>query len=73
MALYLHCAVCSRKQANGLLSGAAWGKAPVPPGAVVDHPAVRDGHVRACPDCVGRHREWHIVALTAVGVSVAAL
>ena len=69
--LYLHCAICGRKQANGLISGAAWGKAPLPPGAAVEHPAVRDSTVRACPTCVGKDVGWASNALAAVGVAAA--
>jgi hypothetical protein len=73
MALYLHCACCSRKQAHGLISGHAWGKVQLPDGVNVDHPAVMDGHVRACPGCVNKHHEWHLVALAALGITAIAL
>jgi hypothetical protein len=69
--LYLTCAICRRKQAEGLLSGATWGKALLPPDSVIAHPAVRHGHVRACPACVGRHRNWELAAFTAIGIVVA--
>ena len=39
--LYLVCAICDRRQADGLLSGAAWGRAELPPGATIQHPAVK--------------------------------
>ena len=40
--LYLVCAVCSRRQADGLISGAAWGRAELPPGAEErDHDGIR--------------------------------
>jgi hypothetical protein len=67
--LYLHCAICGRKQAGGLLSSGAWGAAPLPPGAAVEHPSVRDSTVRACPTCIGKDSAWAINALTAVGVN----
>lgn len=67
--LYLHCAICGRKQATGLLSAGAWGQAPLPTGVWLEHPAVRDGSVRACPTCVGRERDWASTALAALGVA----
>jgi hypothetical protein len=39
--LYLNCGLCGRKQADGLLSRAAWAHVEVNPGTVV----------RACPTC----------------------
>ncbi len=67
--LYLHCVLCSRKQAEGLLSGAAWETLALPPGVAVEHPAVHGSTVRACPVCVARHRNWHGAALAALGVA----
>lgn len=64
--LYLQCAICGRKQASGLLSSGAWGRAPLPNGTVFDHPAVREQSVRACPTCVGREQDWTAAALAAV-------
>ncbi len=69
MALYLHCAICSRKQAEGLLSGAAWGRVELPPGSTVDHPAVRGSSARACPTCVGQYPDWQDRALTSLGLT----
>ena len=68
MALYLHCVLCSRKQADGLLSGAAWGKAPLPPGSNVDHPSVRDATVCTCPGCCATHPDWQKRAMAALGL-----
>ncbi|MBA3432940.1 MAG: hypothetical protein H0U08_02480 [Actinobacteria bacterium] len=65
--LYLHCAICGRKQADGLLSGAAWGSTTLPTGAKTEHPAVRGSVVRACPTCVGRDEDWPTTARAAVG------
>jgi hypothetical protein len=65
--LYLHCAICGRKQAGGLLSSAAWGAAPLPSGSTVDHPSVRGSAVRACPTCVSQDSNWATSALVAVG------
>jgi hypothetical protein len=67
--LYLHCVICSRKQADGLLSGAAWGKLEVP--RTVDHPAVHGSLARACPTCMGRHGNWQQIALTSLGIATA--
>jgi hypothetical protein len=47
MALYLHCAICNRKQANGLISGTAWGRVEPP------EPALR-----VCPSCMNAHPNW---------------
>jgi len=67
--LYLHCVLCSRKQADGLLSGAAWGTLALPPGVALEHPAVHGSTVRACPGCVAHHRNWHAPALATLGVA----
>ncbi|MBA2460595.1 MAG: hypothetical protein H0V45_02295 [Actinobacteria bacterium] len=67
--LYLHCVLCSRKQADGLLSGAAWETLALPQGVTVEHPAVHSSTVRACPTCVAHHRNWHGAALAALGVA----
>jgi len=66
--LYLHCAICGRKQAGGLLSASAWRQTPLPAGAAVDHPAVSDSLVRACPGCVARDADWPTTALLGVGL-----
>jgi len=68
VALYLHCAICSRKQADGLLSGAAWGRLEVPPDAQVEHPALRGSTLRACPTCIGSNPDWQSRMLAALGV-----
>lgn len=67
--LYLHCAICSRKQAEGLLSGAAWGRVEVPAQASVDHPALSGTTLRACPTCIGRHPDWQSRLLAALGLA----
>jgi hypothetical protein len=46
--LNLHCELCGRRQANGLLSGAAWGKVDVAPGTIL----------RACPSCRNMYPDW---------------
>jgi hypothetical protein len=66
--LYLHCVICSRKQANGLLSGAAWGRIELPPGSHVDHPSVRDSFARACPTCIGQYADWQYRGLNSLGL-----
>jgi hypothetical protein len=46
--LFLHCALCGRKQADGLLSRAAWG-----------HLELDDGRaLRACVGCKGSNTDW---------------
>jgi hypothetical protein len=67
--LYLHCALCSRKQADGLVSGAAWAKFEVPQDAEIEHPAYRGTTLRACPTCIQRHPDWRERLLTALGLS----
>jgi hypothetical protein len=50
MTLLLHCTLCGRKQADGLLSRNAWG-----------HLSLEDGHVlRACSSCRGQYSDWEI-------------
>lgn len=46
--LMLHCGLCGRKQAEGLLSRGAWG-----------HLDLGEGRtVRACPPCKSQYRDW---------------
>ena len=46
--LYLHCELCGRKQADGILSRGFWG-----------HLDVAKGHtLRACGDCKSSHANW---------------
>jgi hypothetical protein len=66
--LYLRCVLCSRQQAEGLLSGAAWGRLELPAGAIVHHPGVRDSTARACPSCAG-DPTWEQRVLTALGLA----
>jgi hypothetical protein len=65
--LYLRCVICSRQQAEGLLSGAAWGRLELPADAVVRHPAVKDATARACPACVSAHPNWQERVLATLG------
>jgi hypothetical protein len=67
--LYLRCVLCSRQQAQGLISGAAWGRLELPAGAVVHHPGVRDSTALACPACVGGNPDWQERALTTLGLA----
>ena len=69
MALYLHCAICSRKQADGLLSGAAWGRVELPPGTEIEHPALRGSMFRVCPVCMERHPDWEASLLESFGLT----
>ena len=66
--LYLRCAICGRQQADGLLSGAAWGRLELPPGTEVEHPGLRGAAFRACPTCIQRHPEWQSELLVSLGV-----
>ena len=66
--LYLVCAICDRRQADGLLSGAAWGRVELPLGATVEHPAVKGSTVLSCPACVNGNAGWQESALVAIGV-----
>jgi hypothetical protein len=53
--LYLHCALCGRKQAAGLLSRGHWG-----------HLEVQTGPIRACPTCKERYSDWETRLLATV-------
>ena len=66
--LYLVCVICSRRQAEGLISGAAWGRMELPPGTEVEHPAVRGSHACACPNCVSDYTDWQERARTSLGL-----
>jgi hypothetical protein len=66
--LYLHCAICDRKQADGLISGAAWGRFEVDPSVAGDHPAFKGTALRVCPTCVGRHPDWRDRIASALGL-----
>ena len=66
--LYLVCAICDRRQADGLISGAAWGRIELPSGSAVDHPAVKGSTLLACPNCVGQHSDWQDRAQASVGL-----
>jgi len=66
--LYLHCAICDRKQAEGMLSGAAWGRYEVDPALVRDHPSLNGTALRVCPTCIGRHPDWQAQLRTAFGL-----
>jgi hypothetical protein len=66
--LYLVCAICSRRQAEGLISSAAWGRMELPPEAEVEHPALRGSHFRCCPACLERHPDWEEHLLASLGL-----
>jgi len=58
--LYLHCGLCGRKQADGLLSRGHWGH--------VDTGSSEA--LRACPTCKQEHVDWETQLKSAVGGSV---
>ncbi len=66
--LYLRCAICSRQQAEGLISGAGWGRLELPHGADVEHPALNGSTMRACPTCIGQHPDWQNRLLTSLEI-----
>ena len=72
MPLYLHCVICSRKQADGLISGAAWGRLELPAGVQVDHPGLNGSTLRACPSCMSENPDWQSSVLRSLGYSSAA-
>ena len=67
--LYLVCAICDRRQADGLLSGAAWGRTELPPGSTIEHPAVKGTTLLTCPTCVAGDSAWADSAFAAVGLN----
>jgi hypothetical protein len=67
--LYLVCAICDRRQADGLISGAAWARMELPPGTAIEHPAVKGTTLLTCPSCVASDPAWARNALSAVGVN----
>jgi hypothetical protein len=67
--LYLRCAICSRQQAGGLISSAAWGRLELPPGTEIEHPALKGSALRVCPACVSRHPGWQDELLASLGLS----
>jgi len=66
--LYLRCALCDRQQADGLISGNAWGRLELPAGVEVDHPALRGATLRACPTCMQRHPDWREQLYVSLGL-----
>lgn len=46
--LFLHCGLCGRKQADGLLSRGHWGQLDLGNGSPL----------RACPTCKGTYADW---------------
>ena len=67
--LYLRCVICSRQQADGLISGASWGRLELPPEVELDHPALKGSTLRACPSCIGGDPEWQNRVLASLGIS----
>jgi hypothetical protein len=68
--LYLRCVICDRQQADGLISGAAWGRLDLPVGTEIEHPALKGSAFRACPDCVQRHPDWQRELMVSLGLIV---
>jgi len=66
--LYLLCVICSRQQADGLISGAAWGRLELPPGSEIEHPALKGSTFRCCPTCAERHPDWKESVLSSLGL-----
>jgi hypothetical protein len=67
--LYLVCAICSRRQADGLISGAAWARMELPRDIEIQHPAVKGSTLLTCPACVSTDPGWAEAALGSVGLS----
>ena len=67
--LYLRCAICSRQQADGLISNASWGRLELPDGAEVEHPALKGSMFRVCPVCMERHPDWGASLLESFGLT----
>jgi hypothetical protein len=67
--LYLVCAICDRRQAEGLISGAAWGRMELPAGTTIEHPAVKGTTLLTCPSCVATDPAWADRAFVAVGLN----
>jgi len=66
--LGVRCAICSRQQADGLISSAAWGRLELPPGTEIEHPALKGSMFRVCPVCIQRHPHWEHDLLTSLGL-----
>ena len=66
--LYLRCVICSRQQAEGLISGAGWGRLELPQGAHVEHPALNGSTFRACPTCISGDPNWQTGLLASLGL-----
>ena len=67
--LYLRCVICSRQQAEGLISGASWGRLELPADVSLDHPALVGSTLRACPSCIGGDPHWQHRVLASLGIS----
>ncbi len=66
--LYLRCAICSRQQAEGLISGAGWGRLELPQEARIEHPALNGSTLRACPTCISGDPDWQTGLLATLGL-----
>ena len=67
--LYLRCAICSRQQAEGLISGAGWGRMELPRGTHFEHPALNGSTLRACPTCINSNPDWEARILSSIGIA----
>jgi hypothetical protein len=67
--LYLRCVICSRQQAEGLISGASWGRLELPADVSLNNPALVGSTLRACPSCIGGDPHWQHRVLASLGIS----
>ena len=67
--LYLRCVMCNRQRAEGLISGAGWGRMELPEGVQVEHPALKGSTLRACPTCISENSNWQDHVLTELGLN----
>jgi hypothetical protein len=70
--LDLHCVVCGRRQADGLISGAAWGRFEIPEEIASAHPGIDGTLLRACPSCVSDAPDWQTRVSSSLGIAPAA-
>ena len=67
--LYLRCVICSRQQAEGIISGAGWGRLELPHGHQIEHPALEGSTLRVCPSCMSGNPNWQNAVLTSFGLA----
>ena len=71
MALYLHCVICSRKQADGLIGGGV-GRLELPWECTPTIPGSTDGRCAPCPSCMSENPDWQSSVLSSLELSSAA-